>query len=178
MDLIHLEIQTDLVEKLKSELQEIKKLYQMAKGELILALGNSESERIVGKVESEMNRNARKLEAIKRRKLTNLLREQEKDTMGSGTGGKLDKRIRDRRESIESIETRMDNVRSEGRERCKIEEKNEYVIRKEEKQRRRKELMKVREEKWIELLKRAEIIREDPENKIHWTGRNVIYHNP
>ena len=25
--------------------------------------------------------------------------------------------------------------------------------------------MKVREEKWIELLKRAEIVREDPENK-------------
>ena len=61
LDSIILEIQTDLVEKLKSELQEIKKLYQMEKGELILTLGNSESERIIGKVKSEMNRNARKL---------------------------------------------------------------------------------------------------------------------
>ena len=51
LDRINLEIQTDLVEKLKSELQEIKKLYQMEKGELILTLGNSESEKIIGKVE-------------------------------------------------------------------------------------------------------------------------------
>ena len=61
-----------------------------------------------------MNRNARKLEAIKRRKLMNLLREQEKETVGSGTGAKFDKL--DKRESIE---TRMDNVRSKRRERCK-----------------------------------------------------------
>ena len=49
LDRINLEIQADLVEKLKSELQKIKKLYQMEKGELILTLGNSESERIIGK---------------------------------------------------------------------------------------------------------------------------------
>ena len=107
-------------EKLESELQEIKQLYQMEKRELILTLGNSESERTIGKVESEMNRNARRSEAIKRRKLTNLLREQEKDTVGTRAGLKFDKRIQDKRESIETI---MDNVRSKRRERCKIRRK-------------------------------------------------------
>ena len=130
LDRINLEIQTNLVEKLKSELQEIKKLYQMEKEELILTLGNSELERIIGRVESEMNRNARKLEAIKKGKVTNLLKEQEKNTVGSGTGWAFDKRIWD---SKESIETRIDNVRSKRRERCKNGRKNEYVIRKEEK---------------------------------------------
>ena len=62
-----------------------------------------------------MNRNARRLEAIKRRKFTNLLREQEKDTGGSGTGGEFDKRIQDKRETIE---TRMVNVRGKRMERC------------------------------------------------------------
>ena len=116
LDRMNLEIQTDLGEKLKSELQEIKQLYQMEKRELILTLGNSESERTIGKVESEMNRNARRLEAIKRRKLTNMLREQENDTVGTVAGLKFDKRIQDKRESIETI---MDNVRSKRRERCK-----------------------------------------------------------
>ena len=124
--------------------------------------GNSESERIIGNVESEMNRNSRRLEVINKRKLTNVLREQEKDTVGTGTGGKFDKRMQDKRESIE---TRMDNVRGKRRERSKNRRKNEYMIRKEYKKRRRKKLMKVTEEKWIELLRRAEIIREDPENK-------------
>ena len=40
LDRINLEIQTDLVEKLESELQEIKQLYQMQKRELSLTLGN------------------------------------------------------------------------------------------------------------------------------------------
>ena len=154
---VNLELQNDFVHQLSLRLKNIRKNYHRTERELIERLGDIEAGKAFGIVKSEMNRNGKRLEKNKKRKLSRLLPAKDMELVEKEKD--IEKEYKQNKNSV---------FRNCRKERCKNrrkKRKGDQTRKRMYKKRRRKVIMKRKKEEWIKLLSSVDKIREDPDRK-------------